>query len=251
MSAFIPSADELNGRTFDISNDEEELVARVISSVENKLPKVQVFASADEVTQGYFRLTILNIIRWLVKSCAWARGQFWIPIMDDDRKAYYILHRRRVLTFIRILKKYIIFNLSTSGVLTEYWSPITYDFIVQFMQINDAIYYPGTSMQDIISDTVELTFEENREQVVDKLYGEHQDHELTFSSMEPVPRTEENAECQLCCSDSDYICEKCGEPLCLACIGHLKHSTNSCPACRTAPIVLRLIEGGNEYKTNN
>ena len=70
---------------------------------------------------------------------------------------------------------------------------------------------------------------------------------------EPIKRTEENAECEVCCTEqSDYVCSRCNYALCSTCIHHLKHSTAMCPQCRLFPLSLKRIENGKtDIETEN
>ena len=248
----IPSAEVLNTASYTFTENENNIVFLTFHAVEDKLDEVLIFNTCDQTGKEHLRLTVLNFIRWFVNKCSRRDGLcFFIPFSDNGQDAAYLTSRQA--SFVYIVSDYIIFNLSENGLFTEYWEPLQIDFINNYLQPMDIIFYTSTidvsSSNSFMSDLLESTFEENREQTLEQLYGEHQDHTLNFSSQPPISRTEEISECQLCCEPADYVCSKCNEPLCCSCIMHLKKSTNSCPACRVEPIVLNRIEGGEEFST--
>ena len=245
MDVSIPNADTLNSKAYRLSDGESEIVFIIMRNVEIKITNNDIFTSSDQSTQEYIRFTLLNFIRWFVKKCSIRGACFRMPIFNyiEDNASPLLYTTNSKLAFIAITSDYVNFNFSCNGILTQYWEPLRIEFIIPYTQPSDFILY--RIMDDEAGDILEETFEENREETLDRLYGEHQNHTLRFSPLPPIPRTNENTECQLCCSRSDYVCSKCNEPLCCSCINHLKKSTNACPACRDTPIILRQIEGGN------
>ena len=252
MLSAIPTAEELNSKTYTFSDNEYNVVSIVMHDVEDKIGEVQMFNYCDQTTKEHIRYTVFKFIQWFVNKCSRFDGTyFYVPFSDHGECAVYVTHR--LLSFMRLTSDYVIFNLSTNGILTECWEPVQIDFIIMYAQPIDIVIYPVdiNSMESngVMSNLLESTFEENREQTLDRIFGEHNNHTLCFSAQPPVPRTDDNSECQLCCSPSDYICSKCNEPLCCSCILHIKKSTNTCPACRASPIVLQQIEGGKRFST--
>ena len=132
---------------------------------------------------------------------------------------------------------------------------------------NDVILRQRISIFDLLRDIMRLQHEEHEEeearndriyqQVLDESFEEDRKHKLdsTFDETHNwklhfdtniAEVNEENKLCMLCCDGTtDYVCSKCGYPMCTQCITHLKHSTNKCPQCGIAPIILQPVKNSN------
>lgn len=245
----LPSADTLISYNFELNERDLSVVQNIAARVNEAIDEqINLFKNADQMVKSKARFICLCAIKFYMEKFSRTDGQGYMIALPLSEDTSGILITRRTDTIENILYYNIILNLSFSGIFTEYWQPITCQSILHLMNRGDRFGLLPFGFESVEDDVLERSFEENREFIQDELYSENRDNELVFSKLEPLERNEDNKECGLCCCNSDYVCEKCHYPLCNSCIGHLKHSTNSCPSCRSDPIILRRIKDGTLFK---
>ena len=242
----LPTLDDITCRHIVLSSLDENIYTDIYNIVNRNLLDSQLYMGLDETEKTHIRYSMMSIIKYLVNLYSRLDGEFFIiPILNDDDENLFLI-TRQTQTFIPIICYYIDFNFARYGIFTEYWEKLKFIAITRFVHDMDIIVTPTQSTED--SETAfDQSFEQCRNETLERVFGEHHNHNLHFSNKPAIPRTEDNKECQLCCEPSDYVCEACHEPLCCSCIHHLKHSTNKCPACQMLPITLQKINDGKDY----
>lgn len=91
----------------------------------------------------------------------------------------------------------------------------------------------------VMNEAANESFESTREEVINRTYGQHNDHHFTFEA--PVQRDDDNENCELCYEKAIYQCSKCKYPMCKTCVEKLRTSTGECPMCRNFPLSLSPI----------
>lgn len=91
----------------------------------------------------------------------------------------------------------------------------------------------------VMNEAANESFESTREEVINRTYGQHNDHHFTFEA--PVQRDDDNENCELCYEKAIYQCSKCKYPMCKSCVEKLRTSTGECPMCRNFPLSLSPI----------
>ena len=247
----IPSAEELEQIDYNLNDLQIERVCRIIDNLFNmQLSNDDEFNSCTDEVKNYTMSVFTNASKWYIQnySSQIVEGVLMIPVYgshtDSNYEMIYITNNSGVI--IEILTFHLFNNFFEFGTSTENWYPITEDIIIEF-GYNYGIIVPSSiiNIRNGINDMLLRSFEENREETIDKIYGEHQNHKLIFSELNSIKRNEDIDECKLCYEKADYVCEQCKYPLCSECIMHLKKSTNKCPACQSFPVKLQRVENGN------
>ena len=94
----------------------------------------------------------------------------------------------------------------------------------------DNVYNPDVTTS--IDRAVEISFEMNRNKVINEKYGFNHEHSIIINNKAEVKPSFDNTECIICYENADYVCHECGTLLCNCCINKLKHSTAICPQCQ-------------------
>ena len=255
IAQHIPPAEELEQIEYNLTDLQVERVCRIIDNLINlHLSDFDVFNSCTDEVKDYTISVFTNASKWYIQK--YSRRRFdnllLIPVYrrrnDSDFEMVYIIDDDNVI--IEMFTFHLFNNFFNFGTSTENWYPITEDIVRDFDN-NHGLIVPLSPRRNRRSNRLNnvllQSFEENREETIDKIYGEHQNHKLIFSELSSIKRNEDIDECKLCYEKSDYVCEQCKYPLCSDCIMHLKKSTNKCPACQAFPIKLQRVENGN-YK---
>ena len=243
----LPNAESLIARSYDLNDRQAGLVQDITSRVNESLPNIRMFENIDPTEIQYIRLVVLAATRYYIDS--FSRGDdddtgelLVIPLPSDVETVFLVT--RSTFTIVRLLYVHIMYNLSTNGVFTEYWTTIRP--AVAFSVANGRDLFIHTELTlDNYQEVLDQSFEEAREQTVNQIYSEHHDHILHFSKEPEIERSDDNNDCNLCYLKADYVCEECKYPLCANCVRRIKTSNNTCPSCRHHPIILRRIKDGN------
>lgn len=246
----LPTSETIVAMDFNLTHHEEDIVSDILMRVYDSIFEMPMFDSITEDEKQHVRHVLLAAVKYYVDHFSRLGGfLFFIPAVANDSDRTFIAATGNISTVINAIYLHIINCVSLNGLFTEYWGPVQFSTIEDVINpLTDVILSLDISPDEMYDDVLDRAFQEHTNEIQEKLYGEHQNHTLSFSTLEPVERNEDNSECQLCCERSDYVCEKCNEPLCVKCIEHLRRSTNVCPACQADPIVLRRICDGEEFK---
>jgi len=245
----LPSEQVLCSLDYELSDHELQVCQQIANRVNNSVKDIPMFVNEGISAVEHARFVCLCVIKWFMEKFSRDDGnKFILPVPVPDNEIILLLLTKHIETFELILYFHIMYNISFSGLFTEYWGPVRYHSVCNCLKRGDVLLPLIVSQDSVFQDVLDNSFENNRREVQNKLYDENRDNELHFSTQSPIERNDEITDCGLCCEHSDYICEKCHYPICNSCISHLKHSTNSCPSCRCCPVVLRKIEGGDEFK---
>ena len=158
-----------------------------------------------------------------------------------------------ISVLIDLLTQYVIANIYQYGLFVECWEDFNDYVMMYYINMDDTDSQtsthttstsnptPSTLTED---DILNLSFEQNLNDVINKTYSPRSTitHDVKIlATPSSIPRNDNNSECKLCFSESNYICSKCGYPLCSSCMDKIKHSTGKCPCCQDYPLMLNTI----------
>lgn len=99
-------------------------------------------------------------------------------------------------------------------------------------------------------DQFDILFENNRNIEINENYNfSHKEHKLNIHNDKNIHASDDINTCLLCYESSDYVCSKCGFPICNDCMNKLRLQLHiRCPNCRNEPMEFYNIE--NRCKFN-
>lgn len=243
----IPTVDTLMASEYVFNQRQEDIIQDISSRVNPTINSLPLFTDSGDEAVMHARLVSLHVARYLVDKYSRGEGQdagemFVIPIFCESETMFLLTRMSR--TIVNIVYITIMQNLCSNGIFTEYWTGPSRNVALSVAGPFDVFIHTELTF-DEYQDVLDRSFQSASAETQERLYGEHHHHKLHFTDDEPVERTEENKECDLCCEKSDYICCNCKYPLCSNCIRRLGKSTNQCPSCRELPMRMRRIKDGD------
>lgn len=247
MEESMPSTETLLSLSFELNDRQNELVSDVSRRINEVIPNLPFFNHQSDEEREHTRLVLLSMTKYLIDKYSIGHGEergerFVFPIFEETETIF--LYAQTTSTIVGLIYLYMSRNIVEFGLFTEYWGQIRINMAFAVCSSRDVFLHTGITI-DEYRDVLDRSFEANRVETIDKIYGEHHNYKLHFSKEKELKRDNDNTECQLCLSRSDYVCEKCKYPLCNKCISHIKRSNNTCPSCRTQPLILRRITEGD------
>lgn len=255
LSLKLPSLTTLSSLTsqYHFSAFQESIINSTYSEIEQNLD--------NSIINDDMKDLIVYVLNFYVNKFTRNNSERIIMFYKNGINRYF--HREHDVSVLStLLTQYIITNIYQFGLFVECWESFNDYVMMYYINLDDrdesTIIVPrntnGTSTSptstptstSTVDDILNFSFEQNLNEVINKTYSPsptitHDVKILTSPSSLPLPRDENNSECKLCFDESNYVCSKCGYPLCSSCVDRIKHSTGKCPCCQDYPLMLNIV----------
>ena len=174
--------------------------------------------------------TVERIISSYINRNIFQYGAFldmWEEILEIDISVYAERSGNEKLAYVSKQTGGVISDTSGNDYYDDEEIPIIND---ELTTDNDNTYNPDVTTS--VDRAVEISFEMNRNKVIDEKYGFNHEHTIALNDKAEIKLTSDNSECLICYENGDYVCHECGALLCCDCIDKLRHSTAICPQCQ-------------------
>ena len=206
---------------------------------------------------------VKNVVKYFINQiCTNSNSQnnyafcFSFNVINFDRNDLLLRLSCEFQTMYDMCYWFIRINMLNYGIFTELYEQIPYEIFIACGCRRDRFIPVITPTHLIMNDretatAMERSFEEHRQQEIEKKYSDNHNHPITESDR-VVLKSDDNSECGLCCGDSTCVCCRCHYAVCDQCREHIGKATGQCPSCgyypfRTCKIVTE-ENGWNEQE---